>query len=305
MAKARVYPKANRTAQWWEGNFDRGRFSRIEKILLHTTETTSWPGYKAGASAPTLTYHPRRREWRQHNYLDTSARALVDPTSTAVRENRDNVIQIEIIAYSDERVAESVGGLKVSDLTDVHYRDLAEFFAFIRREWGGPPLRAPKFLAYPGSYGNSSVRMSGPEYDSYQGLVGHQHASGNDHGDPSNIDAQKILRMVQEIEAHTPTPSPPPVKSEEDELMALTIKNPLTGEDWPFEKAAWSWWTYCYWASVNAEAALALAKAAAQRSEPLTAEETEAIVKEAMTGAVIDVRIGYPAPPVEPTPEAS
>ena len=304
MAKARVYPKANRTAQWWEGNFDRGRFSRIEKILLHTTETTSWPGYKSGASAPTLTYHPRRREWRQHNYLDTSARALVDPTWTAVRENRDGVIQIEIIAYSDERVAESVGGLKVSDLTDDHYRDLAEFYAFIRREWGGPPLRAPKFLAYPQSYGNSSVRMSGPEFDSYQGLVGHQHASGNDHGDPSNIDAPKILRMVQAIEA-PPTVTPPAPVPEEDELMAVTVKNPLTGEQWPIEDALWSMWTYAYWASVDAKAALNVAKVAAAKGEPLTAEETEAAVKEAMTGAVIDVRIGYPAPPVEPTPEAT
>ena len=214
---ARIYPKANTTAQWWETAFDRGTFSRIEKILLHTTETTSWPGYKSGASAPTLTYHPRQRAWRQHNYLDRSARALVDPTGTAVRENRDNVIQIEIIAYSDEKIAATIGGLKVSQLTDDHYRDLAEFYAFIRREWGGPPLRAPKFLAYPQSYGNSSVRMSGPEFDSYQGLVGHQHASGNDHGDPSNIDAPKILRMVQAIEGGT---SPTPVPEEDD--MAMT-----------------------------------------------------------------------------------
>ena len=266
MAKARDYPKANRTAQWWEGNFDRGRFSRIEKILLHTTETTSWPGYKAGASAPTLTYHPRRREWRQHNYLDTSARALVDPTSTAVRENRDNVIQIEIIAYSDERVAESVGGLKVSDLTDVHYRDLAEFFAFIRREWGGPPLRAPKFLAYPGSYGNSSVRMSGPEYDSYQGLVGHQHASGNDHGDPSNIDAPKILRMVQAIEGGTTPTSPKEDEVTEEQMQRILaaisavpgqvlnqqVKHPtLKGETWGLKDAMWSTNVYAYQGAVG------------------------------------------------------
>src|SRR3546814_14098937 len=69
---------------------------------------------------------------------------------------------------SDERVAATVGGLKVSQLTDDHYRDLAEFIAFIRKEWGGPPLRAPKFITYPTSYGNSSVRTSGPEYDAYQ-----------------------------------------------------------------------------------------------------------------------------------------
>src|SRR3546814_16415495 len=88
---ARIYPNANHTTQWWESAFARGTFSRIEKILLHTTETTGWPGYKAGASAPTLTYHPRQRAWRQHNYLDTSARALVDPTGRDVRTNRDNV----------------------------------------------------------------------------------------------------------------------------------------------------------------------------------------------------------------------
>ena len=97
-------------------------------------------------------------------------------------------------------------------------------------------------------------------------------------------------------------PAPVPVP-EEDELMALTIKNPLTGERWAAEDAFWSIWTYAYQASVDAKAALAVAKAAAAKGEPLTADETEAIVKEAMTDAVIDVRIGYPQPDTT-TPEA-
>ena len=85
--------------------------------------------------------------------------------------------------------------------------------------------------------------------------------------------------------------------------MAVTVKNPLTGAQWSIEDALWSIWTYSYQASVDAAAALAVSKAAAAKGEPLTAAETEAIVKEAMTDAVIDVRIGYPQPDTT-TPEA-
>ena len=205
MTRARIYPKADRATQWWESKFDRGTFTGIEKILLHTTETTGWPGYLSGAQAPTLTYHPRLRQWRQHNYLDRSARALVDPTGTTVRENRDNVIQIEIIAYADEAKAATVGGLKVTDLTDAQLGDLADFIKFIRSEWGGPPLVAPTFLPYPSSYGNSKVRMSGPTYDAYRGILGHMHASGNSHGDPGAIDVARILEL-----ATPPKPPKPP-----------------------------------------------------------------------------------------------
>lgn len=208
---ATIYPKADHSSQWWENDFSRGTFTSIQKILFHTTETPSWPGYKAGASAPTLTYHAKYRKWRQHNYLNRSARALVDPSWTPVRENRDDVIQIEIIAYSDERVADSVSGsVKVSELTDENYQDLADFVRFIRAEYGGPALRAPRFLAYPGSYGNSPVRMSSIEFDNFSGLLGHQHASGNSHGDPSNLDVAKIIRLA----GGTTTPS-----VEEDEVV--------------------------------------------------------------------------------------
>lgn len=197
---ARIYPKADTKTQWFETLFGRGDFSRIEKILLHTTETTGWPGYSGGASAPTLTYHPRQRAWRQHNYLDRSARALVDPTSTPVRENRDNVIQIEIIAYADEAKGRSVGGLLVSQMTDAQLQDLADFIKFVRSEWGGPPLVAAKFLPYPQSYGNSSVRMTSSQYDAFQGVLGHEHAPGNDHGDPGALNVNRIIQLASPVQ---------------------------------------------------------------------------------------------------------
>lgn len=208
MTRARLYPLADARTQWFERTFARGSFDCIEKILLHTTETTGWPGYAGGSMAPTLTYHPRLRRWRQHNYLDRSARALVDPTSTPVRENRDNVIQIEIIAYADEKLAGTVGGLPVSQLTDEQLGDLAAFIAFVRGEWGGPPLVAAKFLPYPQSAGDSSVRMSGSEYDAFRGILGHQHASGNGHGDPGALNVARILKLAGGTSAPAPVTAP-------------------------------------------------------------------------------------------------
>jgi len=197
MTRSRVYPIADRETQWWESSFDRGTFTAIDKILLHTTETTGWPGYASGSMAPTLTYHPRLRKWRQHNYLDRSARALVDPTSTVVRENRDNVIQIEIIAYADEKIADQVGGLKVTELTDAQLGDIAAFIKYVRAEWGGPPLVAAPFKGYPSSYGLSNgVRFTGPQYDAFKGILGHMHAPQQNHGDPGSINIGKIIQLA-------------------------------------------------------------------------------------------------------------
>ncbi|GAB3889248.1 hypothetical protein [Terrabacter terrigena] len=196
MARTRIYPKADAQTQWWETAFSRGTFSSIEKVLLHTTETGGWPGYDAGAKAPSLTYHPRLRAWRQHCYLDRSARALVDPADTVVRENRDNVVQIEIVAYADEKLARQRGHLPVSELTDDELGDIADLIAWVRAEWGGPPLVAPRFLPYPASAGASPVRMSGPTYGAFRGVLGHQHASGNSHGDPGALNVARILQLA-------------------------------------------------------------------------------------------------------------
>jgi hypothetical protein len=210
MTRSRVYPKANRVAQWWEKDFARGTFTAIDKVLLHTTETTGWPGYAAGSMAPTLTYHPTLRAWRQHNYLDRSARALLDPAATAVRENRDNVIQIEIVAYSDEKIAQSVGGLAVVNLTDAQLQDIADFLVYIRAEWGGPPLLSASFKHYPESAGiNNGVRMSGPQYDAFKGILGHMHAPGQGHGDPSTINVKRIIQLATPAAPKPPLPTTP------------------------------------------------------------------------------------------------
>lgn len=209
MAKSRIYPPANRTAQWWETKFSRGRMPVIDKILLHTTETTTWPSYEAGAKAPTLTYNPWTRQWRQHNYLDTSARALQDPASTPVRENRDGVIQIEITCYCDPKSYRKYGK-GVNALPATAYEDLGAFVAFAHLEWGVPLTRTAHWATFPPP---NSIRMGSATYDKFKGLLGHQHAPGNDHGDPGFTNAQvdRILAVARRIIGAPTgaTPSPP------------------------------------------------------------------------------------------------
>lgn len=178
---------ANTSAQWYQDSYPGASvFSRLDKFLLHTTETLGWPGYSGGASAPNATYHPRLRQIRQHFGANRSARALRDPSGTAVRENRDNVFQLEIICYSDRAVGQRFGGLWVGDLTATHMRDIAAMILQLRRDWNLPvrssvTWREGRTTAY------NDVRLSGPEYDAYRGILGHVHCSGNSHWDPGGF----------------------------------------------------------------------------------------------------------------------
>lgn len=211
MTHAEIYPKADRTTQWAQDNFQRGTFSTLEKLLAHSTETTGFPSYGAGCTdAPTLTYNPISRVFRQHCYLGSSARSLEDPTTTVVRENRDNVVQVEIIGYADEVKAASVGGRLIRLLPETALKDLGELAGFLHMEWGLPLVSTVTWKAYPASYGLSNgVRLSGPAYDAARGLLGHEHASGNHHGDPGLLNWQRILYYAGlYVAAHTPAAVP-------------------------------------------------------------------------------------------------
>lgn len=196
MAKARFYPKANRTAQYYgEGNY---RMPGVSKLLWHTTETPGgWPGYSGGASAPTLTYDPWKHQWRQHFPIDGSSRALIDSPSTAVAENRDSVVQVEISAYCDPKLAAKYGHA-VWNIDDQALNDLADFVVFLHKEWGLPLRNAPVWYPYPKSgWKDSDIRMSGPEYDKFTGILGHMHASSNFHGDPGALNVTSILARAK------------------------------------------------------------------------------------------------------------
>jgi hypothetical protein len=178
---------ANVSAQWYQPKYPSASvFPRIDKFDLHTTETGGWPGYGAGASAPNATYYPKFRQIRQHFGINRSARALRDPSFTVVRENRDNVFQLEIICYSDYRLAVERGGLWVGDLTTAHMRDIAAMILQCHRDWG-LPLQSSVTWREGRKTWYDNVRLSGPQFDAYRGILGHVHTSGNTHWDPGGF----------------------------------------------------------------------------------------------------------------------
>jgi len=212
---AKTLKGANVTAQWYEDNYLGALFSWLEKFVIHTTETESWPGYSGGASSPNATYHPRLRQIRQHHSNNRSSRALRDPSSTVVRENRDKVFQLEIIAYSDYALARSVGGLWIGDLTKSHFDDIAAMIVQLHREEDLPLGSTVRWKEGQKTY-VSGVRLSGPSFDAYRGILGHVHVSGNDHWDPGGLRYSQLDAAIDRLLGNTPTPEPE--LPEEDEM---------------------------------------------------------------------------------------
>jgi hypothetical protein len=234
---------ANITAQWYADNYPGTTFPRVDKFLLHTTETGGWPGYSAGASAPNATYYPKWRQIRQHFGINRSSRALRDPSSTAVRENRDNVFQLEIICYSDYRLAVERGGIWVGDLTTTHMRDIAAMILQCHRDWDLPIQSSVTWREGRKTYYND-VRLTGPQFDAYRGILAHVHASGNDHWDVggfyySKLEAALDYQLVNhpiygsgDVIVPPPPPLPPPLDLLRKATDMLMVKQAGTDRIW-------------------------------------------------------------------------
>lgn len=199
------YPMASQTAQPRPHLAGGATFDRVEKLCLHTTETSGWPGYPT--FAPHITYDPWRHLFRQHFDLTKSATTLADPSSTAVRENRDGVIQVEIVAYCDPKLARTHGHF-IDDIDDQAVRELAEFAAWLHSNGGLElDLVDEAWIPYAtSSKGGAKNRLSGPEYDAFRGILGHEHVSGNDHLDPGGPPwLDRFIRYAKEAAGQTST----------------------------------------------------------------------------------------------------
>lgn len=220
------YPKADHAAQWFADTYPGTAMGTCEKLLLHTTEGSGWPSYDGGAKAPQLTYHPKSHVWHQHFPLSRSARALQDPESTPVRENRDGVIQVEIICSSDPVFAEDHGLLYVADLDDQAIEDLGELAAWLHVNAGLVLAQAPVWLPYPASgRSDSKARMSSAQFDAFKGVCGHMHASGNTHGDPGAIPINQIMAVARDaVDEEIPVSVGTEILAELQKLTTLVTK---------------------------------------------------------------------------------
>lgn len=199
----------NATRQTW-GTSGGSWLRPPSLICLHSVEGNGWPGYGAGASAPHLTLHPGTGELRQHIPFSVAARALARPT--AVQTNRMGAIQVEIIGTSDRTLADRHGWTFLPHVGDVGRRHIARLLAAINQATGIPLVTTVDWRPYPASYGiHAPQRLSVPAWNTYRGVLAHQHVPTNDHGD-----VPLPIREILAIARGSLNPTPP----QEDTLSA-------------------------------------------------------------------------------------
>lgn len=167
------------------------------KLLLHSTEGGTYASARGSYSnnrfAPNVTAgpdpnrHQTVKAWQHLPFNSRSVTLADDPGG--IRPNRDYVIQVEIVGYADLKSARRHGPswLHVDSWPDWYKEGVAEILNDILDAKPIPRRNSVRWLSYPSSYGQTSVRLSTSEFDAYAGILGHMHAPENDHGDPGNL----------------------------------------------------------------------------------------------------------------------
>jgi len=175
MTHALYYPPANRSAQWYANKYPGTTFTSMEKLLLHSTEGSGWPGYDGGAKAPNMTGMPnvaaRRIDWRQHWPVNQSSRALLIGTCVP-----------------------GGPGMFWPDAPDWALQGIADLYAWLHDEWDIPIVSTVSWRAWnaPGD----GQRLSNEAYNAYRGLLAHEHAPQNDHRDIGALDADRLIHLA-------------------------------------------------------------------------------------------------------------
>lgn len=207
-----IYPGAIQGAHWYQDTFG-GDAMESNVIAVHTTEGTDVPGYGGGGSAPNITLMPRiskkRLDVYQHFGIDTSSRALANLYG-GVETNTMNVVQFEFVGTCDERHKTNWGSLQAGkdyifwpDAPDWLLQEVGKIFGWCNINHGIKLQSSVTWRAYNkgqvgGSYGkNNGVRLTGTQWVEYYGILGHQHAPENLHGDPGNINMPKIIEYAK------------------------------------------------------------------------------------------------------------
>lgn len=184
---------------WLGGDFKEFAFERRAggtftnespwKLLLHTIEGSvegALSMYGRGTGCPHFTVSLNRQIFWQHVPLNRSAYALVN-LSGGTETNRDNVIQVEIEGWA-----------KYGADHDLNWY-ISLVFQVIQPILAAVPGIAVNFPegGFVGSYADAKkVRMSAAEWDSFSGILGHQHAPENTHWDPGALNAELMKSLL-------------------------------------------------------------------------------------------------------------
>lgn len=198
------YPPAN--LSYFYQNTYGGTRMESNVVVWHTTEGRTLPTYGGGGSAPNLTAVPdmvrKRLDWYQHFDIDRSSRALVNQ-SGGVETNTANAVQVELVgtcdpATRDRWSSQGHAGKFIfwPDAPDWALAEVAEFVTWLHDNHNVKIQSTVTWKAYPGSYGNSGVRLTGAQWNAYYGHLGHQHVPENSHGDPGDMDFARVIALA-------------------------------------------------------------------------------------------------------------
>lgn len=192
-----LYPLADGTTQWFGDTYTGERITPV-RLVLHSTETSGWPSYKGGASAPHLTvradFEAKRLVWRQHFDLERSARALRNPAG-GVETNHADCVQVEIVGTCDQNWS-GADTLKMWDLPGWALAGLAGFVAWLAAFTDVPLVAASEWPRYPN---DDHARFSGREWLAFRGVCGHLHVPENTHQDPGDFPAARLIEEARGV----------------------------------------------------------------------------------------------------------
>lgn len=162
-------------------------------IVVHSTETVGFPGYRNGADAPHFTIHLPSGQVRQHVPLEWGSRCLAVSTGgvTDRTVNITGTIQIEVIGAVTPGYPRTYGHYDLPNRFPTDAAAQAHLARLIRAIHDATGQRIPLQLSglatwvpYPASYGvRARQRLNSASFRAARGVVGHQHAVANDHGD--------------------------------------------------------------------------------------------------------------------------
>ena len=189
----------------WYGDNYTGTPFEANVGVVHTTEGTTLPSYGGGASAPNVTGVPnldtQTIKWYQHYDVDRSSRALRN-ASGGVETNQLNAFQVELVgtcdpATRDKWKAEGRKFIFWPDAPDWALREFAKLVRWLSDNHRIQIKSTVTWRAYPSSYGQfAGQRLTGVQWENYYGWLGHQHVPENDHGDPGNIDFDRVIQFA-------------------------------------------------------------------------------------------------------------
>lgn len=218
----KVESVAKPSLDWMPGAVRNQRLSNASfdtfdnpKGLLHTSEgfsiEASENACRAGGFDPHFTIGPdpaRAGHYKivQHYPLSSRATALENDEITGGQTNRQAVWQVELVGTCDPKY--KTHPLYIHNWSREYKTVIANWMKWLAATCGIPNRHA-KFVAYPSSYGlHASQRLSWSEYCSYSGWIGHQHAAGNIHGDPGDLNVAELLKLAYGVPALEQKPTP-------------------------------------------------------------------------------------------------